>query len=45
MPTHTSGSFSKSFQISLSSKLAGGWSAFIRSGRLTVTTAIRPFFS
>ena len=45
MPTHTSGSRSKSFQIASSSKLAGGCSAFMRSGRLTVTTAMRPFFS
>ena len=45
MPTHTSGSFSKSFQISCSSKFAGGCRAFMRSGRFIVTMAIRPVFS
>ena len=45
MPIHTSGSRSKSFQISCNSKVAGGCMVFIRSGRLMVTMAIRPFFS
>ena len=42
MATQSSGSAAKSSKTRSSSKLAGGWIAFITSGRLMVTTRRRP---